>query len=67
VAVDAAGNLFIADTDSGRIRRVGTDGIITTVAGAAGPHLPTAWPPPTPGCSPRAWPSTPPAACTWPT
>src|SRR5450631_383672 len=33
VAVDAAGNLYIADTFNGRIRRVGTDGIITTVAG----------------------------------
>ena len=33
VAVDAAGNLYIADTFNGRIRRVGTDGIITTAAG----------------------------------
>jgi len=33
VAVDAAGNLFIADTDNQRIRKVGTNGIITTVAG----------------------------------
>ena len=32
VAVDASGNLFIADYDN-RIRRVGTNGIITTVAG----------------------------------
>jgi sugar lactone lactonase YvrE len=31
VAVDSAGNLFIAD--SGRVRRVAPDGIITTVAG----------------------------------
>ena len=37
VAVDAKGNIYIADYtgDSGRIRRVGTDGIITTVAGGA--------------------------------
>jgi sugar lactone lactonase YvrE len=33
VAVDAAGNLFIADSFNYRIRRVGTNGIITTVAG----------------------------------
>ena len=33
VAVDAAGNLYIADTFNGRIRRVGADGIITTAAG----------------------------------
>ncbi|MBK6980993.1 MAG: VCBS repeat-containing protein [Betaproteobacteria bacterium] len=33
LAFDAAGNLYIADTDNHRIRRVGTNGIITTVAG----------------------------------
>jgi uncharacterized repeat protein (TIGR03803 family) len=33
VAVDANGNLFIADSDNSRIRVVGTNGIITTVAG----------------------------------
>ena len=33
VAVDGAGNLYIADTSNYRIRKVGTDGIITTVAG----------------------------------
>ena len=33
VAVDASGNLFIADQDNNRIREVGTNGIITTVAG----------------------------------
>ena len=33
VAVDAAGNLYIADNDNNRIRRVGTNGLITTVAG----------------------------------
>jgi sugar lactone lactonase YvrE len=33
VAVDASGNLFIADAGNGVIRKVGTDGIITTVAG----------------------------------
>jgi sugar lactone lactonase YvrE len=33
VAVDSAGNLYIADTDNGRIRKVWAAGIISTVAG----------------------------------
>src|ERR1035437_9880379 len=33
VAIDASGNLYIADQQNTRIRRVGADGIITTVAG----------------------------------
>ena len=33
VAVDGSGNLFIADTRNHRIRKVGADGTITTVAG----------------------------------
>src|SRR6185369_11256934 len=33
LAVDGAGNLFIADVDNHRVRRVSPDGIITTVAG----------------------------------
>ena len=33
VAVDAAGNLFIADTNNNRIRMVNVAGIITTIAG----------------------------------
>lgn len=33
VAVDGAGNLYIADRNNNRIRRVGTNGIISTVAG----------------------------------
>ncbi|MBI4910135.1 MAG: hypothetical protein HY820_41340 [Acidobacteria bacterium] len=33
VAVDASGNLYIADTDNKRIRKVSASGVITTVAG----------------------------------
>jgi sugar lactone lactonase YvrE len=37
VAVDGAGNVYIADTGNHRIRRVGSNGIITTYAGTNGP------------------------------
>jgi len=33
VAVDASGNLYIADTDNLRVRKVNLDGVISTVAG----------------------------------
>jgi hypothetical protein len=36
VAVDASGNLFIADSGDGRIRKVTPQGIISTVAGNGG-------------------------------
>ena len=39
VAVDASGNLFIADTNSGRIRKVSVAGTITTVAGGGSAGL----------------------------
>jgi sugar lactone lactonase YvrE len=33
IAVDAEGNIFVSDKANARVRRIGTDGIITTVAG----------------------------------
>ena len=33
VAVDPSGNLYLADSNNDRVRKVGTNGIITTVAG----------------------------------
>ena len=36
VAVDTAGNVYIADTFNSRIRKIALDGTITTIAGTAG-------------------------------
>ena len=37
VAVDAAGNVYIAESGGDRIRRVGLDGVIQTIAGTGSP------------------------------
>lgn len=36
VAYDAAGNLYVADTGNHCVRRIGRDGVVTTVAGVGG-------------------------------
>ena len=36
IAVDGADDLYIADTDNSRVRKVGADGVITTVVGTGG-------------------------------
>lgn len=44
VAVDAVGNIYIADSDNGSVRKVGLDGTISTVAGGSAHVLPEAGP-----------------------
>jgi len=39
IAVDAAGNVYICERDGHRVRKVSTDGIITTIAGTGMPGI----------------------------
>jgi trimeric autotransporter adhesin len=41
VAVDAAGNIYIADTGCRKIRMIATDGTMTTIAGTGADHVGT--------------------------
>ena len=51
IAVDSAGNVYIADTNNSRIRKVATDGTISTIAGKGGSGYTAMAAPPPPPCS----------------
>ena len=71
MAVDAAGNLYIADANNSRIRKVdAATGVITTVAGTGGAGLRRGRRPGhrrRPARARSGWPWTPPATCSSPT
>ena len=72
LAVNAAGDVFIADSGDNVIREVTSAGIIKRIAGTGIAGLgyagPAASPPPSAlSTTRRTWPSTPPATCTSPT
>jgi len=36
IAIDSAGNIYVADTGNDTVRRIGSDGTVSTIAGASG-------------------------------
>jgi sugar lactone lactonase YvrE len=47
ITLDAAGNIYFGDGNNGRIRKVGVDGVISTIAGSGGCCGPVSGVPPT--------------------
>lgn len=57
VAVDASGNLFVADTGNATLRRISTGGVVTTLSLTAAAPPPPSPPPPAPVPTPTPAPS----------
>ena len=55
VAVDGAGNVFVADTWNSIIRKVSTSGVVTTIVGVAAPVRAGNVPGPLPASIVRPW------------
>ena len=43
ITMDATGNIYVADVNNSRIRKILTDGTITTIAGKGGRGLQRGW------------------------